>query len=41
VYVTGGAYRGVGMPDCVYQARVTVKKMMDRLCQAQVTKAGV
>jgi len=28
VYVTGGAYRGVGMPDCVYQSRVTVERML-------------
>jgi oxygen-dependent protoporphyrinogen oxidase len=31
LHVTGGAYRGVGMPDCVYQARCTVEQMMNDL----------
>jgi oxygen-dependent protoporphyrinogen oxidase len=41
VYVTGGAYRGVGMPDCVYQSRTTVDRILAALEQstlAEVTK---
>jgi oxygen-dependent protoporphyrinogen oxidase len=41
VYVTGGAYRGVGMPDCVYQARCTVERVMDEIAEhatAEVAK---
>jgi oxygen-dependent protoporphyrinogen oxidase len=41
VYVTGGAYRGVGMPDCVYQSRTTVDRILAALEQtahAEVVK---
>lgn len=31
VYVTGGAYRGVGMPDCVQQAKATVERVIEQL----------
>ncbi|HEX2908254.1 MAG TPA: protoporphyrinogen oxidase [Phototrophicaceae bacterium] len=31
IYVTGSALRGVGMPDCVYQAQQTVSKIMDTI----------
>jgi oxygen-dependent protoporphyrinogen oxidase len=41
IYVTGSAFRGVGMPDCVYQAQQTVNKIIDQLSQTLVTKAGV
>jgi oxygen-dependent protoporphyrinogen oxidase len=33
VYVTGSAIRGVGLPDCVYQAQQTVNKIMEQLKQ--------
>ncbi|HEX6789745.1 MAG TPA: protoporphyrinogen oxidase [Candidatus Krumholzibacteria bacterium] len=31
LYVTGGAYRGVGMPDCVYQAKCTVERVIEQI----------
>ena len=34
VWVTGSPYRGVGMPDCVHQARATAVRMVSAL-QAQ------
>lgn len=33
MYVTGSAFRGVGMPDCVHQAQQTVDKLLERLKQ--------
>ncbi len=33
IYVTGSAFRGVGMPDCVHQAQQTVDKLLERLQQ--------
>ncbi len=33
MYVTGSAFRGVGMPDCVYQAQQTVERLLERLKQ--------
>ncbi|HET6347469.1 MAG TPA: protoporphyrinogen oxidase, partial [Candidatus Krumholzibacteria bacterium] len=36
LYVTGGAYRGVGMPDCVYQARETVDRVLNELAAVEV-----
>jgi oxygen-dependent protoporphyrinogen oxidase len=29
LHVTGSAYRGIGIPDCLYQAEQTVKRVMD------------
>jgi protoporphyrinogen/coproporphyrinogen III oxidase len=31
IYATGSAFRGVGMPDCVYQSQQTVAKVIERL----------
>ena len=41
VYVTGGAYRGVGMPDCVYQARCAVERILDEIKQSTHASAEV
>ncbi|HEX2621459.1 MAG TPA: protoporphyrinogen oxidase [Phototrophicaceae bacterium] len=35
MYVTGCAFRGVGMPDCVYQAQQTVAKLLQHLKPVQ------
>lgn len=35
LYVTGSAYRGVGMPDCVHQSQQTVDKVFSNLPVAQ------
>lgn len=35
IYVTGSAFRGVGMPDCVYQSQQTVSKLLQRLAKAE------
>ncbi|MDL1882226.1 protoporphyrinogen oxidase [Anaerolineae bacterium CFX8] len=39
IYVTGSAFRGVGMPDCVYQSQQTVNKIMEQLQQTTVAEA--
>ena len=31
IWVTGSPYRGVGLPDCVYQAQVTADKVVEQL----------
>ena len=31
VYVTGSAFRGIGVPDCVHQAQMMVTQVMDNL----------
>ncbi|HEC23351.1 MAG TPA: protoporphyrinogen oxidase [Chloroflexi bacterium] len=31
VYVTGSAYRGVGLPDCVYQAQQTARRVLETI----------
>jgi oxygen-dependent protoporphyrinogen oxidase len=31
LYVTGGAYRGLGVPDCVGQGRATARAVVERL----------
>lgn len=31
LYVTGAAFRGVGMPDCVYQAELTATRLVEQL----------
>lgn len=31
IYLTGSAFRGIGMPDCVYQAQQTINKMFEKL----------
>jgi oxygen-dependent protoporphyrinogen oxidase len=36
IYVTGSAFRGVGMPDCVYQAQQTVKTITTYLPEIEV-----
>jgi len=41
VYVTGGAYRGVGMPDCVYQAKGTVERVVDQIEQTSAAHGKV
>ncbi len=33
IYVTGGAFRGVGMPDCVHQSQQTVNTLLEKLKQ--------
>jgi oxygen-dependent protoporphyrinogen oxidase len=40
VYVTGGAYRGVGMPDCVYQSRCTMEHVLDDLTSNAAQKVN-
>lgn len=37
LYVTGSAYRGVGMPDCVHQAQQTAEKLIHDEALEQVT----
>jgi oxygen-dependent protoporphyrinogen oxidase len=41
IYVTGSALRGVGMPDCVYQAQQTVNKILEQLKQGALKEAEV
>lgn len=41
LYITGAALRGVGMPDCVYQAQRTVKKMTEQLSAETTQPAEV
>jgi oxygen-dependent protoporphyrinogen oxidase len=41
LYVTGGAYRGVGVPDCIYQSRCTVERLLNEISQATTSSAGV
>jgi oxygen-dependent protoporphyrinogen oxidase len=41
IYVTGSAFRGVGMPDCVYQSQQTVNKIIEQLKQTTVKDAEV
>lgn len=36
IYATGSAFRGVGMPDCVYQAQQTVNKIIEQLKQTMI-----
>jgi oxygen-dependent protoporphyrinogen oxidase len=31
LYVTGSAYRGVGIPDCIEQGRATAEKIRSRI----------
>ena len=31
VYVTGSAYRGIGVPDCVHQAQMTAAKVVEKM----------
>lgn len=35
LHVTGSAFRGVGIPDCVYQAQLTASQVIDRLKLAE------
>jgi oxygen-dependent protoporphyrinogen oxidase len=41
LFVTGSAYRGVGLPDCVHQSQQTAEKVIDRLKQAAPMPTGV
>ena len=41
LYVTGSAYRGVGLPDCVHQSQQAAEKVIDSLKRASPTPAGV
>lgn len=34
IYVTGSPFRGVGMPDCVYQAQQTANKVIEQLSES-------
>jgi len=35
IWVTGSPYRGVGLPDCVHQGRMTAEKVVERLKELQ------
>ncbi len=35
VWVTGSAYRGVGLPDCVHQGQMTANQVVERLKDLQ------
>ncbi len=35
IWVTGSPYRGVGLPDCVHQGRMTASQVVDRLASLQ------
>lgn len=41
LYVTGSAYRGVGLPDCVHQSQQTAGKVINRLKRAAPLHTGV
>lgn len=41
VYLTGAAYRGVGMPDCVYQAQQSVTQILDYVARTASEEAEV
>lgn len=41
VYVTGSAYRGVGLPDCIYHARQTADKIIGQFQSRQVENSRV
>jgi len=41
IYATGSAFRGVGMPDCVYQSQQTVSKIVEHLKQSSIQQAEV
>lgn len=38
LYITGSAFRGVGMPDCIYQSQQTVKALLEMLTQSEVVR---
>jgi oxygen-dependent protoporphyrinogen oxidase len=40
LHVSGGAYRGVGMPDCVYQSKQTVARILERIRTLQTTESN-
>lgn len=39
VWVTGSPYRGVGMPDCVYQSQQTAQAVLGRLAEGAPARA--
>lgn len=41
IYLTGSAFRGVGMPDCVYQSQQTATNIIEHLKQSSVLQAMV
>ncbi len=41
IYATGSAFRGVGMPDCVYQSQQTASKIIEHLKQTADAKVEV
>jgi oxygen-dependent protoporphyrinogen oxidase len=41
LYVTGSAYRGVGLPDCVHQSQQAAEKVMASLKQITPLPTGV
>lgn len=38
IYVTGSAYRGVGMPDCVYQSQQIAQKVITELTEREISQ---
>ncbi len=41
IYLTGAAFRGVGMPDCVYQSQQVVAKILEALGQLALKQVEV
>lgn len=39
IYVSGGAFRGVGLPDCIYQSQQTVNRIINQLQQTAINEA--
>lgn len=37
IYLTGSAYRGVGLPDCVHQAQQTAQQLLSNLTQQVIS----
>lgn len=41
IHATGSAFRGVGVPDCIYQSQQTVNKVIEQLKQLQTRPTEV
>lgn len=41
IYTTGSAFRGVGMPDCIYQSKETINRIINQLQQTAINEAKV
>jgi oxygen-dependent protoporphyrinogen oxidase len=39
IYVSGSAFRGVGLPDCIYQSQQTVNRIINQLQQTAINEA--